>query len=46
MPLTVAKLTDLDSNYREMAETDADFDKVRSDGCSFSLFLKAIVIIA
>ncbi|MCY7323075.1 MAG: hypothetical protein LH660_15045 [Phormidesmis sp. CAN_BIN36] len=34
LPPAVAKLTDLDPKYREMAKTDADFDGVRSDGCS------------
>ncbi|MCY7323069.1 MAG: hypothetical protein LH660_15010 [Phormidesmis sp. CAN_BIN36] len=34
LPLAVAKLTDLDPEYREMAKTDADFDGVRDDGCS------------
>jgi len=31
LPLAVAKLVDLDPKYREMAKTDADFDRVRSD---------------
>jgi hypothetical protein len=34
LPPAVAKLTDLDPKYREMAKTDADFDQVRGDGCS------------